>query len=81
MLISSPNIQHECEESEVYTSVLSLAGARIVELGCGAAQNTMAIAATDPGIEITAYEVDRIQHQKNLKSEHGENVSFKLVFL
>ena len=79
MLISSPNIQRECEESEVYTSVLPLAGARIAELGCGAAQNTMAIAAMDPGIEITAYEVDRIQHQKNLKSEHGENVSFKLA--
>jgi SAM-dependent methyltransferase len=79
MLIATKSTQRECDETEIYTTCLSLAGARIVELGCGAAQHTLSIAAMDPSIEITAYEIDEIQHQKNLQSNQPNNVSFKLA--
>lgn len=63
---------------EVYESLLSLAGARILELGCGAAEATREIATRVPSAAITALEVDRVQHEKNCRSIDLPNVRFAL---
>ena len=75
--IESERIERVCTESEIYRDCLPLAGARILELGCGAADHTRAIASLDPTIHITALEVDRAQHEKNRTSAHGANIEFK----
>jgi len=49
----------------------------ILELGCGAAAMTQKIAETGFERKIIAYEVDSIQHEKNLKLEL-DNVEFVL---
>ena len=63
-------------ESAVYHELLPLRGARIVELGCGAAAHTRAIAETGLPAEILACEVDTIQHEKNLAIADLPNVTF-----
>lgn len=77
--IAVDDIELECDEASIYTSRLPLAGSRILELGCGAAQHTVAIAGLDAGISITALEVDPIQHEKNLNAIGLSNVTFKLA--
>jgi len=49
----------------------------ILELGCGAASMTRKIAETGFDRKVIAYEVDTIQHEKNLKLEL-DNVEFVL---
>jgi len=69
-----------CDETEIYTSRLPLtAGNRVLELGCGAAERTRAIAALDPRLSITALEVDAIQHEKNIAANDRANIEFKLA--
>lgn len=63
-------------ESEVYNRLLPLDGARIIELGCGAAQHTRAIAESGRPASILACEVDTIQHEKNLAITDLPNVTF-----
>jgi ubiquinone/menaquinone biosynthesis C-methylase UbiE len=69
----------DCAEADIYTSRLPLAGARILELGCGGAEQTRAIARIDPSIRITALEVDAVQHAKNLAAVAIPNIEFKLA--
>lgn len=70
-------IERVCSESDIYRACLPLTGARILELGCGAAEHTRAIAALDPTVRITALEVDARQHEKNCASDRPQNVEFK----
>lgn len=64
------------KEAEVYHRLLPLQGARIIELGCGAAAHTRAIAETGQPAAILACEVDTIQHQKNLAITDLPTVTF-----
>ena len=66
MRIQDPSVTGVVEEAEVYTGLLPLDGARVIELGCGAAAHTRAIANTGRPASILACEVDEIQHEKNL---------------
>ena len=77
--IAIDDIDRECDEAAIYTSRLPLVGARVLELGCGAAQHTIAIADLDRDIEVTALEVDQVQHEKNLRSINVPNITFKLA--
>jgi len=63
-------------EIELAAELLPLKHARILELGCGRAEFTRALAARFPSSRITAMEVDAIQHAKNLASEAPGNVAF-----
>lgn len=63
-------------ESELYNRLLPLDGARIIELGCGAAVHTRAIAESGRPAAILACEVDTIQHEKNLAIRDLPSVSF-----
>lgn len=77
--IANPSAERTCDEMEIVTTCLPLSGSRIVELGCGTAQHALAIAAGEPTTEIVAYEIDKIQHEKNLQSIGAPNVLFKLA--
>jgi len=65
-----------CPESEIYEKVLSLDGKNILELGCGKADLTRLIATSGPGRQVTATEVDEIQHDENLLIDDLPNVTF-----
>ena len=78
MRLSDPAATAVRTRREVYESLLPLAGSRILELGCGAAETTREIATGAPGVSITALEVDRIQHEKNARIADLPNVRFVL---
>jgi SAM-dependent methyltransferase len=69
MHIHDPSATEVVEEADVYTDLLPLDGARVIELGCGAAGHTRAIAGTGRPASVLACEVDEIQHQKNLDAD------------
>ena len=79
MKISVEHIENTCPESEIYNTELALDGKHILELGCGPADLTRAIATEGQDRQITALEVDKIQHAKNEKITDLPNVCFKLA--
>lgn len=76
MRIQDPSAAETVEEYCVYTELLPLDDAQIIELGCGAALHTRAIAETGRPAHILACEVDRVQHQKNLAITDLPGVTF-----
>jgi len=77
MRIEGPAAQPVQNELDVLTGLLPFAGARVLELGCGAAEKTRLIAERTGVAGIVASEVDRIQHQKNLALTDLPKVTFK----
>ena len=76
MQLIGPAEQPFENELDVIQSLVDLQGARILELGCGAAEKTQQLVALAPTLSITASEVDLIQHEKNLANSI-ERVTFK----
>lgn len=76
MQINNPSQGPVVDEFDVYTELLSLDGASIIELGCGAAMHTRAIAETGRPAAILACEVDTVQHEKNLAIDDLPGVTF-----
>jgi len=76
MIISDPSITRTCPEREIYNGLLQLDGKAILELGCGKAEITRAIATEGHNRHITALEVDDIQHRKHLAIDDLPNVEF-----
>lgn len=77
MKISDPLANTLCDECHIYEAVLPLDYAHVLELGCGKADMTRAI--SQAGIaSMTAFEVDQIQHTKNLQIIDLPKVSFRL---
>lgn len=68
MQIHDPTVTDIVDEAEIYTDLLPLDGARVIELGCGAAAHTRAIAGTGRPASVLACEVDDIQHAANLEA-------------
>lgn len=66
----------ESSDLEQISELIPLAGARLLELGCGAALTTRGLAERFPAARIVAMEVDRIQHEKNLTIRDLPNVTF-----
>lgn len=79
MKISKDKITKTCPESEIYHELLELDGKYILELGCGTAEHTRAIATEGHNRQIMATEIDAIQHNKNLLLPDLHNVTFKLA--
>jgi len=77
MKIQGPDEQEISTEFEVLKRMLPFAGARVLELGCGAAETTRQIAERVDVDEIVAAEIDPIQHGKNLMIEDLPGVTFK----
>lgn len=77
MKIADPTADLLCDERDIVKSLLPLRGATVLELGCGRADKTLAIARSEGVAQITAMEVDEIQHAKNLAlSDLPANVRF-----
>lgn len=72
-------IELTCPERELIERRLALDGCRIVELGCGRAELTRAIATGGRDRRLLALEVDAIQHAKNLQIADLPNVEFVLA--
>jgi SAM-dependent methyltransferase len=63
-------------EPELYAALLALDDADIVELGCGTGVHTRAIAAGGRDRRVIAFEVDRIQLERN-RADAPANVEFR----
>lgn len=77
MKISDPNANQVLNENELLLTELPLKHAHVLELGCGTAEKTRAIAKAGNVAAIVALEVDAIQHAKNLTLPDLTNVSFR----
>jgi SAM-dependent methyltransferase len=76
MRIQSPDPGPIAGELDTLARLLPLAGARIADLGCGRAELTAALSARHPDATVTAFEVDLIQHRRNLARQDLPNVRF-----
>ena len=79
MKIAASQIDITCPETDIYNRLLSLDNKHMVELGCGAARITRDIAESGFDRKISAFEVDEIAHQKNLRIDDLPNVTFGLA--
>jgi SAM-dependent methyltransferase len=76
MRLEGPVEQPLVDEFEVLTELLPFDDARVLELGCGAAEKTRLIAERTGVAAIMAAEVDAIQHGKNLAITDLPKVAF-----
>lgn len=76
LTIKGPEQQEIADELAIIQRLLPLQGARILELGCGAAEKTRQIAQRTEVCSIVAAEVDQIQHAKNLQIDDLPDVTF-----
>jgi SAM-dependent methyltransferase len=74
--IHDPAAYRVASELEMMAELLPLAGARVLELGCGRAWMTRRLAEDFAVAEVIATEVDRIQHDKNLAIDDLPKVRF-----
>lgn len=79
MKLIEHNIERTCQEHDVYEKALSLDGKHLLELGCGEASISRAIATTGEKRTLIAMEVDQIQHNKNKQITDLPNVHFELA--
>ncbi len=75
MLLSPDTIDLVRDEMQLVNEVLP-AGARVLELGCGKAEKTRAIAEGGKADSILALEVDEVQHAKNMQVTDLPRVRF-----
>lgn len=76
MKIQDPLASLICPERDIYQALLPLDSAHILELGCGKAEHTRAIALGGKVASITALEVDQIQHALNMQIIDLPHVTF-----
>jgi len=76
MQLIADDISTICSDRDVYTTRLALDNCAIVELGCGTAMHTHAIASEGVGRSITAFEVDETQLAINVAANQAPNVRF-----
>ncbi len=79
MNLISTDIPKTCPERDIYNALLTLDDKDILELGCGRAEITRAIATEGPGRRITALEVDEIQHRQHQTIDDLPNVHFAMA--
>ena len=77
MALVGPEDQPIENEQDVLNRVLPFSDAKVLELGCGAAEKTRVIAEQTEVASITAVEIDPIQHQKNLTITDLPKVRFE----
>ncbi|WP_295388153.1 class I SAM-dependent methyltransferase [uncultured Thiodictyon sp.] len=66
------------DELELIEELVPVRGRRVLELGCGAAWTTRLLAERLGAAAVTATEVDRVQHAKNLALGDLPGVTFRL---
>ncbi|MHB1084846.1 MAG: class I SAM-dependent methyltransferase [Thiobacillus sp.] len=75
MHIADPNVNLVADEKEIIHKLLTLPGARVLELGCGKADKTRLVAQS--AASVLALEVDPIQLASNRASDTPDNVQFE----
>ena len=76
MRISASHYPHVSDEKDIYTALLQFDGRKVLDLGCGAARQSLFIASAFPGTHVTGVEIDRAQHAKNLQAAVPDNFTF-----
>jgi len=76
MRLNDPDAYITATEAEIIERLLPLKGARVLELGCGKAWMTRMLVERFGAAEVVATEVDRVQHEKNLRISDLPNVTF-----
>jgi len=76
MQIADPTQTVLHNEVKLMLAELPLAGARVLELGCGRAEKTRTLAEEGGVAEILALEVDAVQHARNLEVTDLPKVRF-----
>lgn len=79
MSLKPESIERDCPETDIYNGLLQLDGCHLLELGCGKAELTRAIATEGSGRRLLALEVDEVQHRANLQIVDLPNVEFRLA--
>jgi len=79
MKLKETNIPRACLEAEVYNELLYLDGCDILELGCGRAEITRALATDGRDRRLTALEVDEAQHHLHQQIDDLPNVHFLMA--
>ncbi len=64
------------DEIELLRRLVPLAGARVVELGCGRADVARRMLERQLVASVTAFEVDEVQHARNLADPHPAGLHF-----
>lgn len=64
------------DELELLRRLVPLSGARVVELGCGKAELTRRLLVRGLVASVRAFEVDIVQHARNLADPHLVNLEF-----
>lgn len=77
MSLAGPESQDLTDEISVLQKLLKFDAAKVLELGCGAAEKTRMIVNSTTVDSVIAAEVDAIQHQKNLAVTDLDKVTFK----
>ncbi len=70
------DIDRVTDELAVVEELVELDHKRILDLGCGRALHTRAIAAAGAGRDVLALEVDEVQHRRNLELGDLPNLRF-----
>jgi ubiquinone/menaquinone biosynthesis C-methylase UbiE len=78
MSLVGPESQDLTNEISVLQQMLKFDGAKVLELGCGAAEKTQMIVEQTKVESVIAAEVDEIQHRKNLSMTNLSKVTFKI---
>ncbi len=76
MSLIGPEEKEHSNEIEVLKRLLNFDGAKVLELGCGAAEKTRMISEMTNVESIVASEVDEIQQRKNLQVKNLNKVTF-----
>ena len=77
MQINHPHITRVTDDAAIYHALLELNGKCLVELGCGTAVHARALANAGHTRTVIAYEVDHIQHARNLRAARPTNLEFR----
>ncbi|MHB1216430.1 MAG: class I SAM-dependent methyltransferase [Thiobacillus sp.] len=75
MRIADPDVSLVADEQDIIHALLSLPGARVIELGCGKADKTRLVAQA--AASVLALEVDPIQLADNQAADAPDNVRFE----
>lgn len=78
MKLLQKSIDRICSEDEIYSDLLPLDGKHILDLGCGTAKHTRAIASQGEGRRVTAMDVDELQIHGHTATNDLPNVQFRL---
>lgn len=76
MQITRPINKTVSSEAEIYSSLLPLQGANIIELGCGSGVTARAIVKDFSPTSYVACEVDRHQHDENVSALDHSGIDF-----